>query len=317
MSYEENDSNKAKGTFWKDAQGYVHVRRIVGISIPGVAVFIMIIVLLASSIFTVDAGNVKVLTEWGRTTGVTFYPGLHAKIPFKQNVTNYSTRQIIYEVLMEEKVKDSRADFKDYVVKTTSSDGQQVTLNYTIVFSIDGKGAEWLLNNIGDMNDVVEKVIKAESRSLARNIPKKYTAAQMYSGDVFKLQEELRSILKGVFLEKKILLDDFLLREITFEEAYLKVLEDKQTNKERIAVEENILKQEEIKKQQVIVQAEAEAQKIIIKSEALKNNQDYLKLTFIEKLATNIRWGILPQSDVIPFLDILKVQEQSTETNGQ
>ena len=71
--------------------------------------------------------------------------------------------------------------YPDFSVDTTSSDGQQIQLKYTIRFAIDGKQAEWIYNNIGTMDQLVEKVVKTEARSLSRNIPKKYTAAQLYS----------------------------------------------------------------------------------------------------------------------------------------
>jgi regulator of protease activity HflC (stomatin/prohibitin superfamily) len=224
----------------------------------------------------------------------------------------YSTRQVTYETSDEAEV--SKANYTDFTVDTTSSDGQQIRLKYTIRFSIDGKQAEWILNNIGTMDDLVEKVVKAESRSYARNIPKKYTAAQLYSQEVFKVQEEISNVLRGIFSSKGIIMDEFLLRKIDFTQEYFKVLEDKQIAKERIIVEQNILEQEKIKKEQVIIQAEAEAQQLKIKGEALKLNKEMLQLEFIQKLSPSIKWGILPSDQIIPFLDILKVQEQSTET---
>ena len=56
-----------------------------------------------------------------------------------------------------------------------------------------------LLNNIGTMDNLVEKVVKTEARSLSRNIPKKYTAAQLYSEQVFDVQDEISETLRPVF----------------------------------------------------------------------------------------------------------------------
>ncbi len=276
--------------------------------IIGVVVFVVALLLILNSIVIVQAGNVRVLTQFGRTIGRTYKPGLHVKVPFMQNTVNYSTRQVTYET--SDNPETSHALYPDYAVDTTSSDGQQIKLKYTIRFSIDGKKAEWILNNIGTMDDLVEKVVKTEARSLSRNIPKKYTAAQLYSEQVFDVQEEIGSALEPIFTENGIILDEFLLRKIDFTEEYFNVLEEKQIAEERIVVEQNILEQEKIKKEQVIIQAEAEAKQIEIKGEALREYPQIIQLEFIQKLSPNISWGILPESGVIPFIDLSKLQGQ-------
>lgn len=283
--------------------------------IIGVTALALFLILIFNTLVIVQAGNVRVLTQFGRTVGVTFQPGLHIKIPFVQNTVNYSTRQVTYETSDEAEI--SKANYTDYTVDTTSADGQQIKVKFTIRFAIDGKQAEWILNNIGTMNDLVEKVVKAESRSFARNIPKKYTAEQLYSEQVFVLQEELGNTLRPIFDRNGIILDEFLLRKIDFTDEYFNVLEDKQIAEERIVVEQNILEQEKIKKEQVIVQAEAEARQIEIKGEALKQYPQIIQLEFIQKLSPNITWGILPGEGIVPFLDLLKLQEDLESTVPQ
>lgn len=276
--------------------------------IIGVVVFVVLLLLIINSIVIVQAGNVRVLTQFGRTVGITYAPGLHMKIPFVQNTINYSTRQVTYET--SDTPETSQANYPDYAIDTTSSDGQQIKLKFTIRFSIDGKQAEWILNNIGTMDDLVEKVVKTEARSLSRNIPKKYTAAQLYSEQVFDVQEEIGSTLKPIFEENGIILDEFLLRKIDFTEQYFNILEEKQIAEESIEVEKNILEQEKIKKEQVIIQAEAEAKQIEIKGDALRQYPQIIQLEFIQKLSPNISWGILPETGVIPFLDLSNLQDQ-------
>ena len=275
--------------------------------VVGVIILVVVLVVLFNSFVVVQAGNVRVLTQFGRTIGVTFNPGIHMKIPFIQNTVNYSTRQVTYET--SDFPESSNAMYPDFAVDTTSSDGQQIQLKYTIRFAIDGKQAEWILNNIGTMDQLVEKVVKAEARSSSRNIPKKYSAAQLYSEQVFDVQSEIGNTLEPIFEENGIILDEFLLRKIEFTDEYFSVLEEKQIAEERIVVEQNVLEQEKIKKEQAIIQAEAEARAIEIRGEALKENPEIIQLEFIQKLAPNIQWGILPESGVIPFLDLSNMTE--------
>jgi prohibitin 2 len=275
--------------------------------VVGAIIFVVVLVVLINSFVVVQAGNVRVLTQFGRTVGVTFNPGFHMKIPFIQNTVNYSTRQVTYET--SDFPESSKSMYPDFTVDTTSSDGQQIKLKYTIRFAIDGKQAEWILNNIGTMDQLVEKVVKTEARSLSRNIPKKYTAAQLYSEQVFDVQAEIGEILVPIFEENGIIMDEFLLRKIDFTDDYFSVLEEKQIAEERIVVEQNVLEQEKIRKEQAIIQAEAEARTIDIRGEALKQNPEIIQLEFIQKLAPNIQWGILPETGIIPFLDLSNITE--------
>ncbi len=273
--------------------------------ITGVVIFVIVLVLLLNTFVIVQAGNVRVLTQFGRTVGVIFQPGFHIKAPFIQNTVNYSTRQVTYET--SDTPESSQANYRDYAVDTTSSDGQQITIKYTIRFAIDGKRAEWILNNIGTMDDLVEKVVKTEARSLSRNIPKKYTAAQLYTAQIFDVMKEIGDTLRPTFVANGIILDEFLLRKIDFTEEYFNVLEEKQIAEERIVVEQNVLEQEKIKKEQTIVKAEAEARDLEIRGEALRQYPQIIQLEFIQKLSPNISWGILPETGIIPFLDLSNI----------
>ena len=275
--------------------------------ITGVVIFVIVLVLLLNTFVVVQAGNVRVLTQFGRTVGVTFQPGFHIKAPFIQNTVNYSTRQVTYET--SDTPESSMANYRDYAVDTTSSDGQQITIKYTIRFAIDGKRAEWILNNIGTMDDLVEKVVKTEARSLSRNIPKKYTASQLYTEQIFDVMEEIGDTLEPIFAVNGIIMDEFLLRKIDFTEEYFNVLEEKQIAEERIVVERNILEQEKIKKEQTIIQAEAEARDLQIRGQALREYPEIIQLEFIQKLSPNISWGILPETGIIPLLDITGMGE--------
>ena len=279
--------------------------KLIGRIVVGVIIFIVALVLILNSVVDVQAGNIKVVTQFGRTIGVTFYPGIHLKIPFVQNTVNYSTRQVTYET--SDSPEYSMSNYPDYAVDTTSSDGQQIKLKYTIRFSIDGKEGEWILNNIGTMDNLVEKVVKTNARSLSRNIPKKYSAAQLYSEQVFDVQKEISDTINPIFEKNGIIMDEFLLRKIDFTEEYFNVLEEKQIAEEKIVVEMNILEQEKIKKEQTIIQAEAEARQIEIKGEALKKYPQIIQLEFIQKLSPNIAWGILPEG-IVPLINLSELQ---------
>ena len=81
--------------------------------------------------FTVTYGSVAIVTRFGKIVRVAS-PGLNFKIPFIEGVENFSVQKIIYET--SEHTDQSQADYKDEPVDSSTQDGQQVSIRYTIRF---------------------------------------------------------------------------------------------------------------------------------------------------------------------------------------
>jgi len=94
-----------------------------------------------------------------------------------------------------------------------------------------------------------------------------------------------------------------VLRNITFTDEYARTLEEKQIALENISTERNKLEQEKMRKEQKIVAAEGDARSIEIRQAALTKNPTIIQWEFVQKLAPNIQWGILPQG-AVPMLNM-------------
>ncbi|MBN2100424.1 prohibitin family protein [Candidatus Dojkabacteria bacterium] len=252
---------------------------------PVALAVIVFLVILNSTVFTVKYGTVGVVTRFDRVTGDVVKPGLHVKIPFVDRVVLYRTQKVIYETL--EQGSTSNADYTDYPVDTTTSDGQQVSIRYTVRFSVNPKKATFVANNLGTESEVVEKIVKTDSRIHARSIPRKYKAIDLYSGNVEVVQEEIEEILRPLFEENGLILDEFGIRSINFQDEYVTAVEEKQIESERVKTEEYRAQQEEYKKQAKITRAEgdAEAQRLV---------QSTLTDAMLKKLYIDKWDGILP-----------------------
>jgi len=223
-----------------------------------VAAAIFVIAAMMGSFTQVEAGSVAVVKQFGRVVGV-FQPGLNWKLPFIQETVRYRTQEILYET--SEDPAKSNADYRDLEVDTATSDGQQILARYTVRFRIDGNKAADIVNNLGTEEEVVEKVVKANSRVHARNILKQFPASDLYSGNVERAQEEISLRLADDFRKEGLELIFFGLRSIQFTEAYRNAVEQKQIEKENIATKENLAKQAEFEKQRTVTQAQAEAER--------------------------------------------------------
>ena len=303
-----------------------------GFSLPSGRMLIVIVALfvaliLASSGYVqVSYGTVGLVTRFGAVTGRIMQPGLNWKIPLIETVVGYRTQEIIYQTVGE---AESQAAYEDFPTDTTTADGQQITLKYSIRFRIDPDKVSWIANNIGDERDAVEKVVKFHSRILARNIPKEYAALDLYTGNIQAVQDQFEEQLAPLFAEKGIILESFGLRKIEFTEDYRQAVEQKQIEAENITTEQHRAEQATYQAQaqvelskgeaqstierakgdaeKVTLLAEAEAGAIQIKGEALAKYPAIIELRFVESLSDpdgKVTWGIMPPGSFVPFLNL-------------
>lgn len=224
-------------------------------------VFFIIVglIVIGSMVRIVPAGFVHVKTEFGRVTETVLKPGLNFIIPFMNNTIAYNTKFLVYETTSQDKWDQSKANYVDYPVDTNTKDGQQVNIYYTIRFSVDPEKVAMIANKIGRVEDIMENVIKYESRILFRNIPREFTAEQLYSMNVSEIQSKIEEKLLPVFSEKGVILDSIGIREIKFADDYVKAIESKVIEEVKIAAEKNKAEQAKYQKEARITQAEGQA----------------------------------------------------------
>ena len=134
-------------------------------------------------------------------------------------------------------------------------------------------------------------------------MPTKFAAYDLYTKKSYEAQQVLFDEISPKFEENGLILDELVLRNITFTPEYAKTLEEKQIALENITTEKNKLEQEKIRKEQKIVAAEGDGKSIEIRQAALTKNPTIIQWEFVQKLAPNIQWGILPQG-AVPMLNL-------------
>ncbi len=231
---------------------------------------------------TIQTGEVAVVTRFGQVTGRVLYPGANFVAPFLESVTFYNTKKITYETAPADKKLGSTADYKDLPVDTNTKDGQPVDISYTVRFSVEPGKATWVAQNVGPEESLVEKIVKTESRIWARNIPRGYSAEELYTGEgSLKVQDAIFEKLKTVFESNGLILDTVGIREIVFDKTYVEAIKMKQVELVNIEVEKNKAAQEEFRKQQRITAAEGQAKEQEL--QRLTINDALLRKLWIEK----------------------------------
>jgi regulator of protease activity HflC (stomatin/prohibitin superfamily) len=273
-----------------------------------VAIVILIVIgFLAKSIVIIEAGTVGVVKRLGAVKSE-LSPGMHFILPLVDQVVTYPTVKKTYEA--SENPESSQADFPDVIITALTADGQQIRLGVTARFMIQQGKAAWILQNLGTERDYVEKVVKTEIRGSGRRVPTRFASYDLYTKKSYEAQQALFDEVAPKFEQNGLILDELVLRNITFTEEYARTLEEKQIALENITTEKNKLEQEKIRKEQKIVAAEGDAKSIEIRQAALTKNPTIIQWEFVQKLAPNIQWGVLPQN-VVPLLNMQGLTGQS------
>jgi regulator of protease activity HflC (stomatin/prohibitin superfamily) len=299
------------------------------IIVAGIVIFFGLIV-LTSSYVQVQFGTVGMVTRFGRITGQIMQPGLNWKAPFVDRVVVYRTQEMVYVTEEQPDGPDQQSGtYQDYPTDTTTADGQQISVKYSVRFRIDPTKITQIANEIGNEEQVVEKVVKFHTRILARNIPKEYAAQQLYTGNIQQVQDKFEEDLRPLLANKGVILEAFGLRKIDFREDYVEAIEQKQIEAENVIAEQNRARQAEWRAQSAIEEAkgqaqatienargnaerikllaEAEAESIKLKGESLEQYPEVIQLEFVASLSNpegRVTWGIVPQEGVLPFLNV-------------
>jgi regulator of protease activity HflC (stomatin/prohibitin superfamily) len=227
--------------------------------------------------------------------------GLHLKVPLWQVATIMDTRLNSYTMSIAE---TEGSYYGDDSIESLTKDGQKVYVDVTIQYKIMPDDASWIYQNIG--NDVVylEKIIRPGARNVIRDVVTGFDSTNLFTQETrLEAQEMMRSKLEELYGKNQISLEDVLLRNIKFSEVYLQAIEDKQVAQQRIQKADYEKQEAEKLKEKKIIEAQAEAEAIRLKGETLRANPQVIQFQFVDKMAPNITWGILP-SDAIPFLDL-------------
>jgi regulator of protease activity HflC (stomatin/prohibitin superfamily) len=274
--------------------------------IVSVLVVIVVVSLLSQMFVIIEAGTVGVVKRLGAVTDE-LHPGLHLIVPIIDHVVVLPTLKMTYEAT--DVPEKSKADYPDIIISALTSDGQQIRVGITARFMIQPGKAAWVLQNLGEEVEYVEKVVKTEIRGSGRRVPTKFAAYDLYTKKSYEAQQALYDEVAPKFQQNGLILDELVLRNITFTSEYARTLEEKQIALENINTEKNKLEQEKIRKEQKIVAAEGDAKSIEIRQAALTKNPTIIQWEFIQKLSPNIQWGILPQN-IIPVVNFQNLMDK-------
>ncbi len=265
------------------------------------AIIVIVAFIIMDGLVSVPAGHVGVMFDQGR--GVLeneLDEGLHLKIPFWQQVTIMDARTQEYTMSVAQG-EGWKTD--DDSIESRSKDGQVVWVDATILFHIDKTEADNIKRELGDERDYYVKIIRPRAREVIRAVIARYNALDLVSEKRSGIVDEMSELLEEAYKKHNIVLEEVVLRNVTYSTDFANAIEEKEVARQRIKTSQYEKEQATELKEKKIIEAEADAQSIKLKGEALRSNPEVIQLEFVNKLGPNVTWGILPET-VMPMLNV-------------
>jgi regulator of protease activity HflC (stomatin/prohibitin superfamily) len=266
---------------------------------------ILVIILLSATVLTVGAGKIAVVFNQITGTITSRDQGTHLLIPGLQKATIYDARVQTYTMSAtygEGEVKG------DDALEALTNDGQVIKLDITVRFHLNKLDITKLHQTLGE--DYTEKVVRPEVRTVVRLAVSAYPVTEVYTEKRIQLQKDCFDVLKPKLAQNFIILDEILIRKVSFSPEFQKAIELKQIAQQEAQRMQYVLQKETQEKQRKIIEAEGEAESIRLKGIALSNNPALIQYEYVQKITPGIQTIITDGKSILSLGDILKKEQK-------
>jgi regulator of protease activity HflC (stomatin/prohibitin superfamily) len=255
----------------------------IGVGVIGIAALLVFIIAIFGSFTQVGVGEVGIVKHFGAIDTDhpdVFDPGIHTKVPFRDDVVIFDTR------IQKEQVESSAA----------SKDGVTIHSTITINFHIEAAKAPLILQNIGA--NYKERIIDQQIQQAFKDVTAQYAGLEL-----IQKREEVALKAKGVLKDKLtpyyIVVDEFTIPNYEF---------PKEFNDAILATQ--VANQQNLQAKQLQEKARTEAETALIVAQGLANAQkaqattltpEYLQLQAINKWNGQLPQYLTPNTP-LPFI---------------
>lgn len=213
--------------------------------------------------------------------------GLHFVLPFVQQPTIYDIKTQTYTMSGSQNEANQSVGNASDALTALTADGLPVSLEMSVRFHIDPDRVWKLHQNVGPM--FVEKIIRPQTRSHVRMVIAQYPVVAVYGAGRAKIITQINDRLRRLFSENDIVLDEALLRDVSFSQQFQQAIEQKQVAQQDVQRMTFVVQQADKERQRKIIEAEGEAQSIRLKAGALARNPQLVQYEYVKNLPDNVR----------------------------
>ena len=260
---------------------------------------IMTVAVLASSFYTIDAGDRGVVLRNGKVVG-TADPGLNFKLPIVDSVKKISVQ--------------SQARVYENVL-VYSRDQQTANLQISVNYRLPAGEVEKIYTEFGGAKGLVSRTLDRQVPEEVKNIFGRFNAVTAIQ-ERERLGQEIMAAIQKTSNGPMMIVESVQIENIDFSKAYEDSIEQRmlaevevqkvQQNAQREKVQAEIkVIQAKADADAVILQGNAEASAINARGKALRDNPGLVDLVAAEKWDGKLPTTMVPGSSV-PFINVAK-----------
>lgn len=249
--------------------------------------FLVIVMGVTNAWVSINPGERGIVVELGKPVAI-FDSGFHWKTPFIQDVVLLSIKTVKFEAH----------------ASAASKDLQTVAADVAVNYHLDGSKTLDLYSNIGTNSVIESSIVSPAVQESVKAVTAQFSAEDLITKRPLvkqRIDEELGKRL----LERGIILETTSITNFDFSDQFNAAIEAKQTAQQNALTAQNVLAQRLFEAQQEVAKAQGEANSTILraeaqaaatklngdadayailtKGEALRKNQDVVRLNLIDK----------------------------------
>ncbi len=244
-------------------------------------------------------------------------PGLHWILPFAEYVIRYPISKQTYTMSIAA-TEGQRVG--DDSVAARTADGQEIFVDASVIFSVDP--ARVISVHIAWQGRYSEELVRPQSRGIIRDVVSQYGVDAIVSAKREEMASRISESLRTKLAENGILMDAFILRNITFSQEYAASVEQKQIAEQLAKQAAFVVEQRHQEAEQArqtaqgaadavviaakgaaearLINAEAEAKALKLIAAALAGNPDLITYQYVIRLSPSITTMLVPTTN--PFI---------------
>lgn len=266
------------------------------------AALVLLLVLLVSSVRVVPVGHALVIFNTVTKSFRLAPQGVTVVWPVISQTQMYDLRRIEYT--MSKATGEGRRAEVDDSLWSPTQEGLQVGIDITVWHHLDPQRLTDIHQKIGPSYE--DKIIRPAVRSIIRMVISEYGVMEVYSAKRAIIQDEINVKLKQLVEKDGFVIDEVVLRDVRFTDEFTKAIEAKQIAQQSAEQMKYVLEKEQREAERKVIEATGRAKAIETINEALRQNPNYIRYLYVDKLSDKISVIVSDQNTIMDLKGILE-----------
>lgn len=267
-----------------------------------VVALLLLLLLLVTSVRVVPVGHALVIFNTVTKSFRLSSQGVTIVWPVISQSQQYDLRRLEY-TMSKATGEGRRADMDDSLWSPTQ-EGLQVGIDITVWHHLDPLRVTDIHQRIGP--DYEEKIIRPAVRSVIRLVISEYGVMEVYSAKRAAIQDEINTKLKALVEKDGFMVDEVVLRDVRFTDEFTKAIEAKQIAQQSAEQMKYVLEKEQREAERKVIEAQGRAKAIETINEALRQNPNYIRYLYVDKLSDKISVIVSDQNTIMDLKGIIE-----------